>query len=580
MDLSLTDWLEDPSPSRGLYFADERDGWDLHTYADLALAIGGAALEIEEARSAPGRPVMIVLPTGPDFVAAFLGAILAGDTACPLAPPGPIQTEDYARYLAGILHAAQPSLIVTDSRLEGVVKDAVTFAGMYVPLLELEHERADPIPRPPAELALLQFTSGSTGRPRGVRITPDNLQANMGIIGQWLGGNREEAGVSWLPLFHDMGLIGALLTPIGINGSMYLMRPGQFVRRPARWLQCIAEFGAQYTAAPPFGFALTRRRVKDADLEGWDFSNWRVAAVAAERLDAPVLASFGEWLAPYGFRPDTFRPAYGLAENTLAVTGTPPRVTPPVVHIASQSLVPGRPVQVKESGSLAPGESLGRGAGWLVGSGIPHPGVEVEIRSEDGTPLPDGHLGEIHVGGPSVAHGYGGDDAGGSTRFDADGVRTGDAGFMIEGELYVVGRMGDSLKVHGRSVYMEDLEAEIRTVPGIRKGQVAAVAGVGPEGSVVCALVEARAGDWVQDVGEAMQRATAGAHTVRVYAAKRGTILRTSSGKPRRRPMWAALADGSLRPELALELPARVPLVPREETGVAAVGAVPEQARA
>lgn len=554
MQLSLTAWLDDPSTERGLYFARERDGWDLHAYADLALAIGGAQAQIEDALSVRGRPVVIILPTGPDFVAAFIATILAGSTACPLPPPGPLQADDYGDYVAGILAAADPSLIVTDHRHAAVVRDAAAAAGLGTPVLELAAAQAEPAPRPLAELSLLQFTSGSNGRPRGVRVTPENLNANIDVIGRWIGATKEDAGVSWLPLFHDMGLIGALLTPIAINGSMYLMRPGQFVRRPARWLECIAERGAQYTVSPPFGFAFARRRVKEADLEGWDFSNWRIAIVAAERLDAPLLGAFRDWLAPYGFRPETFRPAYGLAENTLAVTGTPDRTTPPVVHVAPDTLAPGEPVEVHEQRSLADSRALGQGAGWLVGSGVPHPGVGVEIRDDDGAPLPDGHLGEIHVTGPSVADGYQGATDIGSTRFDEDGLSTGDAGFVIDGELYVVGRMGDSLKVHGRAVFMEDLEAEIHAAPGVPKGQIAAVSGVGPDGATICALVEAAPGEWVESVADAVRRATAGSYTVRVYAARKGSIMRTSSGKPRRRPMWRALMDGTLDPALALEV--------------------------
>lgn len=554
MQLSLTAWLDEPSTERGLFFARERDGWDLHTYADLARSIGGAQGQIEAAVPESGRPVVIILPTGPAFVSAFIATILAGSTACPLPPPGPLQTEDYTAYLSGILTAARPSLIVTDARHAAVVREAAAQTGLGMPVLELAEAQADPHPRPLAELALLQFTSGSNGRPRGVRVTPSNLNANIASIGRWIGASREDAGVSWLPLFHDMGLIGALLTPIAINGSMYLMRPGQFIRRPARWLECIAERGAHFTVSPPFGFAFARRRVKDAELEGWDFSRWRHAIVAAERLDGPVLGAFRDWLAPYGFRPETFRPAYGLAENTLAVTGTPEGTTPPVVHVAADTLAPGEAVEVHEQRSLADEGPLGEGAGWLVGSGVPHPGIGVEIRDDDGDPLPDGHLGEIHVIGPSVADGYEGATDIGSTRFGAGGLSTGDAGFVIDGELYVVGRMGDSLKVHGRAVFMEDLEAEIRAAPGVPKAQIAAVSGVGSAGATICALVEAPAGDWVDAVADAVRRATAGTYTVRVYAARRGSIMRTSSGKPRRRPMWRALMDGTLQPTLALEL--------------------------
>ena len=555
MNPKLLGWLEAPSDKRGLRFADEDEGWDFHSYANLAASAGGIAAQIEDARSEAGRPVVQVLPTRPTFVAAFFGTLLAGDTPCPLPPPAPLQRErDYRDHLAGVLEVAEPSLIVTDESLEGIVAQAAERAGVDVPRLCPRDEVAEPRPRPPADLALLQFTSGSSGRPRGVCVTPDNLEANIDVVLRWVGAHRDTRVVTWLPLFHDMGLIGFLLAEVLFGLDTWLMRPDQFVRRPARWLDCLGRIGASVTASPPFGYAYARRRVREEELEGCDFSEWSVAIAAAERLDASILASFGEWLAPYGFRPSAFRPAYGLAENTLAVTGTPLGTTPPVVSVDPDGLRLGGTVDVIGRCSLADANEIGTGAGWLVGSGIPHPEIEVEVRDEGGAVLPEGHLGEIHVKGRCVARGYMGDATSGSTRIEGDLLCTGDAGFVLDDELYVIGRMGDSVKVHGRLIYMEDLEAEVKAVPGVPKGRLAAIAGAGAAGDVVCVVVEAPADEWVDPVAEALRRSTSGELVVRVFTADRGTIMRTSSGKPRRKPMWRALMEDRLDVELVREL--------------------------
>lgn len=558
---TLCGWIEEPSDRRGLRFARGGDGWDFHSYAALAHAAGGAAAQIEDARAEAGRPVVIVLPTGPSFVAAFFGALLAGDTPCPLPPPGPIQrTVEYHEYLAGILQVAQPSLVVTDESLAPMVAQAIETAGIDVPSLSLSPEGADPRSRPLAELGLLQFTSGSSGRPRGVRVTHENLLANMAWTRRWTGLGPDDIWASWLPLFHDMGLIGYLLLPI-VNGvDLWLMRPDQFVRRPARWLECMGRNGAVVSASPPFGLAFSRRHTRLEELEGCDFSDWRVCVTAAERLDAPIVKAFANWLEPYGLKPKTLMPAYGLAENTLAVTGTPLGSAPRVVETDPRKFAIGKPVDVLTETDLDHREAIGTGAGWLVGSGRAHldtdgyAGAGVEIRDERGELLPERHLGEIYVTGPSVADGYTG-EGGGSARFVDGELRTGDAGFLVDGELYVIGRMGDSVKVLGRNVYMEDLEAELREVPGIpTKGRLVATAGTSEVGQVLCAVVEAPPGDWTQLVADTLHRAGSGEFTVRVFTAPHGTIMRTSSGKPRRRPLWQALCEGKLAVELAVEI--------------------------
>lgn len=564
MKIDLLAWLDGPEARRGIRFARPGEDWDRHTWEAMARLVHQAAGRIADERRERGTPVAIVLPTGPEFLAAFFGSLLVGGTPCPLAPPAALQDPRvYADHVAGMLGVADPALVVTAPELAGVVGQATAAAGLERGPLVLdlsgdEHagsggERAR---EQPAELALLQFTSGSSGRPRAARVSWENLEANISMMAGWVGADVESDQLAtWLPVHHDMGLIGCMLCPTVVQGETWAMRPEQFIRSPARWLACFGRHGATVGAAPTFGFAYATKRVRDDELEGMDFSRWRVATVGAERIDAGVLARFSERLAPYGFRRSTFVPGYGMAEATLLVTGRHAPEPAPVVRPAWAAMRFGEAVAVDETATLGD-HRVGDGIGWLVSCGSAHPGATVAVVDEDGSPLPGGHLGEVLVGGRSVAWGYHGDDTVGTARF-VDGVlRTGDAGFLLGGELYVVGRIGDSLKVRGRSLYMEDLEARLARLDGIVRGRCVLFAGAEGEGDALVALVEGVPGDWAAAAARLLADEVGEAVTVHVLCGRRGSIARTSSGKPRRRVMWRQWIDGTLRAKALVTVPA------------------------
>lgn len=544
MTKSVTGWLDSPMPGRGVHLAGQQDDWQFRSFVDLAGAAGGAAAELLMAGVGEGDVVCVVLPTDFDCLVAFFGVWAAGATLCPIVPPLFADSKEYALHLATIVAQAQPSVIVTSDGYVPLVRAALTQLGRTDAPLVLTGT-ADPIaPRKAAEVALLQFTSGSTGTPRGVRVTAANLNANVVAIHRWLGWQDGEGVASWLPLYHDMGLIGCLLSPLTAQCDLWLMRPDQFIRDPARWVACFGDGRARHTAAPAFGYAYAARRVKEAQLVGLDFSGWKSAIVGAEHVDARALDAFLTTTRPFGFRPESFAPAYGLAEATLAVTGRVLGQPPAMARIDWRALKFGAPVPVERTAVLG-SESVDDG-GWLIGCGAPCGDVQITIADEEHQPLPAGYLGEITVRGSSVADGYHRSAAPGSTSFADGTLYTGDAGVVLDGQLYVFGRMGDSLKIRGRSVYVEDLEAKVVAATGLNRWHCVVVGSMSDEGAGVVVLAEAKAGDWVTVAEDVLRRELGGDQPTTVIAGRAGTIQRTSSGKPRRRLMWQEFQSGEL----------------------------------
>jgi fatty-acyl-CoA synthase len=543
---SLLDWLESPLSSRGVRFANDDGGWDLSTYEQLARGVHNIAALLQERGLERGDVVSIVVPTGPSFATAFFGTLMAGGTPSPLVPPGFFDKPDqYVSHTASLLATASKIVLTDDTLLEIVSRahDAAHLMGQ--PLVIRDADTSVTAERQPrSELALLQFTSGSSGPPRGVRITWENLETNIEMIRTWIGWEPTDAGAHWLPLYHDMGLIGCFLTPIVNQRDLWIMRPDQFVREPVRWLERFGCGAAAFTAGPNFCFAYAAKKLQPEQVEGMDFSNWRAAIVGAERLDPGALGKFAAMLEPHGFRRDVFLPAYGLAEATLAVSISGVNRAPRVVRPNWASIGFGQPVAMSSETQLGD-EQIGDGAGWLMGCGQPLPGVRVIVANEEGRALGDGTLGELTVEGSTVASGYAGDAESSSTSLSNGVLRSGDAGFTLAGEVFVTGRIGDALKVRGRTLYAEDLESKLFAIDGVPKGRCVVIPGMAEGSESVAVIVEAPPGAWVQEVQRLLERETHAAN-VTILTGPRGTIQRTSSGKPRRRVLWRALVDGNL----------------------------------
>jgi acyl-CoA synthetase (AMP-forming)/AMP-acid ligase II len=541
------DWIDSPSTDTGLFVADEVDGWQYVSYADLAALsrrMGGA---LRAHGLSAGDNACIVMPTGHHCVAAIYAVWLCGATVTLIAPPTFGEDAAYVDTVGAILRCADPRTVVTSPELFTTVDKAARVAGLSrqpLPLTAALADAAQPIHRTDelAECALLQFTSGSTGTPRGVMVSWVNLAGNLRSITSTIGWRPGDAGVSWLPLYHDMGLIG-LLMGIANQGSVHLMRPDQFIRDPMRWIRAMSR--AHHTGSPSFGLDYAARRLSPDDVAGVDLTSWRSLITGAEPVDLNALHAFCRLLKPAGFNPTALIAAYGLAEATLLVTGT--RVDEPIsaIRIDKSSLRMGQRVAVLDQARFG-GLPL-PGTGWIAGLGSP--GTEVSVIDADGATLPDGTLGQIVVSSPSVAMGYRGDGSnrGTSTRFAGAGVlHTGDAGFCYGGEVFVLGRMGSALKIRGKTVFMEDVETRLAAETGIPRGKFCAVAhsGVGLPG--IALFVETCAGSWVETARRVLRTDLGTAPALRIVVGPRGFIRRTTSGKPRREKMWALLVAGEL----------------------------------
>ncbi len=546
--MRILDWLDNPSEDRGINFFHHDKGWVFRPYSDLAgQAARVAALLLSEG-ARPGDVVSLLLGEVEDFVPAFLGTMMAGLTPSPIASPVAFQgMEQYSGHVADIVRTARPKLLLADGELAPVAREAAQRAGVgrAVILGDLAALPAAGIVRRAApDIALLQFTSGSSGIPKGVRVSPENLAGNVAAIHGWLGLTPEDSCSSWLPMYHDMGLVGTFLGSVVAQIDLWLLSPIDFVRSPLRWLEAHGRHGVTITTAPNFGYAYAARRVARDDLVGMDFSGWRVAMNGAERIAPGAAADFADLLRPYGFRSSTFAPCYGLAESTLAVTGVRPGSGARTIRTAG-GLHTGEPVTVAEHATL--GDRLpADGAAWLTSCGAAVPGAVVDVIDESGTVLPEGCFGEIRVRGESVALGYESLQENSSANFTPDGLHTGDSGFLLDGELYVVGRVGDSLKIRGRKVHAEDVEAALTALPGVPAGRCAVSLGATEDAHHAVVLVEATGADWLDGALAVLRSVADESVTVTVIRMRRGGIPRTSSGKARRRLIWRQFQDGLL----------------------------------
>ncbi|RDI54350.1 AMP-binding protein [Nocardia mexicana] len=537
-------WLVDPADGTGIHLADEADGWEFRSYRELADLAWAVAAQLRGAGLVGGAGACVIMPTGFPCVAAFYAVWACGGVFTPVAPPTFGDLAQYISHVAEILRQARPHVVVTSADLEALVRRAMSEAGRAdepvligepAPVAEREFGA-------PGECALLQFTSGSTGTPRGVRVSWRNLANNVAMITRLVDWRAGEAMASWLPLYHDMGLVGAFFTTVTNQGDLYLMRPDQFIRDPVRWLRAMTH--AQHSPSPSFALGYVAHRVSPEQIAELDLSGWRALAVGSEPVEVADLASFTELAGPQGFSARAFTLAYGLAEATLMVTSSARNRPLTALRLDTASLRFGRPIQVVDEAFLDDGRWV-TGPGWITGLGYSTAESIVRVVGEDGRELPDGTLGEMVVTGDSVALGYTG-TAGGGTRIEDGRLSTGDAGFRYRGEVFVLGRMGSSLKVRGRSVFMEDIESRVARETGITKGKLAAVALTETGAQGVALFAETAPGPWIAQARSIVRGALGPAQTATIVTGPRGFIRRTSSGKPRRRHMWQLFRDGGL----------------------------------
>ncbi|MFD0362980.1 AMP-binding protein [Nocardia sp. GCM10030253] len=555
---AVRNWLAEPAQNSGIHLADEADGWTYRSYRDLADTTWSIAALMREHGMSSGDGVCVIMPTGFPCAAAFYAVWACGGVFTPVAPPMFGDLDQIVAHIAAILAQARPRLVVTSTEFEQLVRRAAIEAGRADEPLVINAQTLGPAPAvrefgEPDECALLQFTSGSTGTPRGVRVSWRNLANNIAMISTLIDWRPGESLVSWLPLYHDMGLVGAFLTTVTNQGDLYLMRPDQFVRDPARWLRAMTH--AQHSPSPSFALGYVAHRVPPEDIAELDLSGWRTLAVGSEPVEVADLQSFANLAGGQGFSTNAYTLAYGLAEATLMVTSSARNRPLTALRVDNPNLRFGARVTILDERLLDDTHRV-EGAGWITGLGYSTPESTVTVVDEDGRELPDGTLGEMVVVGDSVALGYSasGEPAAGSSTRIADGrLYTGDAGFLYRGEVFVLGRMGSSLKVRGRSVFMEDIESRVAQETGITKGKLAAVTITEAGAQGIALFAESAPGDWIPEARRIIRGELGPAQSVTIVTGPRGTIRRTSSGKPRRRHMWQLFRDGVLDGVIAHE---------------------------
>jgi acyl-CoA synthetase (AMP-forming)/AMP-acid ligase II len=534
--------MDNARGTRGIRIAaSDGDEWTLTTYPQLAILTRQAAARLAAAGVRGGDYVVIGCPTSIDFVAYFYGALMLGATPAPVAPPTAFgdrrQGIDRVAQTVRLLRARA---LATTSELAEFMATALESSSCV--LVTGEDEGVDGVTGPPQlpETGLVQFSSGSTGAPKGVRISLSAVESQIRMLTEWLGITTDDPFATWLPMHHDMGLIGMLLTPMSHGSDIWLMQPQHFIRSPARWLRRFGENGCAITAAPGFALAHVTRRVRETDLAGWDFSGWTRMVVGAEPVDPEAVRSFAAHLEPAGFAASTVMPAYGMAEATLAVTGPVLGAPPSSVAVDPSSLRLGEPMR-----PAGAGESRVE----LADCGRPVPGTAVSIVDEEGFRLPEGVLGEIEVASPSLGDAWI-SDASGDVPIPRP-LRTGDAGFLLDGQLYVLGRLGDGVKSHGRWIAAEEIQGlAARASP--RPLQTVAVLGVLAGRNTAFVVVE---GKLSEPDAERIGAAITAQHTsldVAVIDAPAGWIDRTTSGKPKRRVVWKKIVADELRDRVRL----------------------------
>jgi acyl-CoA synthetase (AMP-forming)/AMP-acid ligase II/acyl carrier protein len=510
-----------------------------------------------EALNAGGERALLLYPAGLDYVTAFYGCLYAGVTAVPAYPPR--MNRNLTRLLS-IIEDSAPKFVLTDSTILANIRGALA----HHPALEAIHWIATdifdfagdpnwtPAATAPDTLAFLQYTSGSTSAPKGVMVSHDNLLRNEALIQRAFGLSAETVIVSWLPIYHDMGLIGNILASVFIGAHCYLMSPAAFLRRPAGWLEAISRFAATASGGPNFAYDLCVQKVRPEDCEGLDLSRWKIAANGAEPVRAGTLERFAQKFRPYGFRPEAFYPCYGMAETTLFVTGGNIDQAPVVERFDRNALHQNRVVA-----SSADEESEKH-----VSSGHSHVDRVVVVDPAANIECAEGQVGEIWVADASVACGYWNKPELSAATFHAhlantgEGpfLRTGDLGVLRNGELFVMGRLKDLIIIRGRNHYPQDIELTAEAShPALRPGcSVAfAVESDGEERLVIVAEImrERRSIVGAEEIGEAVYRRIANEHGValsELVLIQPATSLKTSSGKIQRGATRRAYLDGDL----------------------------------
>ncbi len=529
------------------------------SYGELDRQARAVASQLQQLELAGAR-ALLLYPPGLEFIIGLFGCWYAGIVAIPAYPPR--RNQNLSR-LQAIVTNAQPSVVLSTSTLVANLKHRIADNHdlAAVPWLATDSIAAEATllwqqpSIPDDSLALLQYTSGSTGTPKGVMVSHSNLWHNLNAIYQCFGHRPDSQGVIWLPPYHDMGLIGGVLQPLYGGFEVTLMSSVDFLQKPLRWLQAITRYRATTSGGPNFAYELCARKITDTQLASLDLSSWEVAFTGAEPVRAETMERFASTFAPCGFRREAFYPCYGMAETTLIVSGGL-KTAPPVLCSLKAAALAQNQVIVTDSKKEDYHTIIS------CGQSLPDQKVII-VNPETKTQCPEEEVGEIWVSGPSVAQGYWNRLQETEQTFRASltdtgkgpFLRTGDLGFLRDGELYITGRIKDAIIIRGQNHYPTDIERTVENShPALRPSCGAAFGVVvkGQERLVVVQEIERsylRRLDSHEVVGQ-LRQAVAAEHGLQVYAAvlvKTGSIPKTSSGKIRRYACRTGFEEGSLK---------------------------------
>lgn len=544
MESTLTKALEKAAQTEyGVRFFARNGEVETFAYARLYADAARAAAHLRAAGVQAGDSVALILSTSYELVASIFGVLLARAVPTCLATPRLGRMNDYAEATTSMLNAARAKLVLSDASALKSVAPVAAAAELQPPVLTPDALMQDG-PQlvedvAPEDLALIQFSSGTTVEPKPVALSHGNITANArSILGTFPGDINDHSGCSWLPLHHDMGLIGGLFTAVLAPGDMTLLRPEDFIARPATWLRALSESKATICPAPNFALQICTDRVKDEEIAELDLSHWEIALIGAETVREHTLRRFAERFAPAGFRYESFTPVYGLAEATLAVTFSNPKLAPKSLRVRRPSLGEGRvdalngSVQEEDTPDAISVMSVGR----------PLDGVELEIRDARGSVLAEDRVGRIFVRGASVMQGYFGRAEATAKAIAGDGfLDTGDLGFLHAGELYIYGREKDIIILNGRNHDPQTIEFALDRVAGLQHERAAAVPidddGRGTEGFAIIVEKEKGKGVDPEELAVQAREAVIGATGLipeQVVVLEIGRLPRTTSGKIKR----------------------------------------------
>jgi 1-acyl-sn-glycerol-3-phosphate acyltransferase len=522
------------------------------TYGELAKAAREVAQGLIERDIVPGDRIAVMLPTCRDFFVVFFGILYAGAVPVPIYPPMRLsQLEEHLRRQVGILSNAGARMLVTVPEGRGfaaLLRAQVSSLASTESVAGLISRSAQAASLPtldPGSIALIQYTSGSTGDPKGVVLSHANLLANIRAMGQIMDASSADTFFSWLPLYHDMGLIGAWLGCLYFAAPLYVMSPLSFLVRPESWLWAIHRFRATLSAAPNFGFELCLNKISDSSLEGLDLSSLRMVANGAEPVSIQTLRRFIEKFSHYGFRPGAMAPVYGLAESAVGLAFPPPGRPPIIDYVDREAL--------SRRGVAEPAKPDDQHPLEIVACGQPLPGHEIRIVDEVGHEVAERHEGRLEFRGPSATSGYFHNEAKTHDLIRGGWLDSADRAYMAGGEVYITGRIKDIIIRAGRHIYPQEIEEAVAAIPGIRKGCVAVFGAAdrasGTERVVV--LAETRETDEVarsalQARAQEVASDIAGTPPDEIVLAPPRTVPKTSSGKLRRSAAKALYESGRL----------------------------------